>query len=64
MKDEVCEEMEVEDEVSTRTDPSRNPIVFENEIQSDTQLVKLSSVTSLYIVYITFICGCGTLLWK
>lgn len=32
MKDEVCEEMEVGDEVPTRTDPSKSRVVFENEV--------------------------------
>jgi len=47
VKDEVCEEMEVGDEVPTRTDPSKSP---ENEVTSWYAVV-LSSVTSLHIVY-------------
>jgi len=34
VKDEVCEEMEVGDEVPTRTDPSKSPVVFGNEVMA------------------------------
>ena len=50
MKDEVCEEMEVGDEVPTRTDPSKSPVVCEDEVIA-WYAVALSSVTSPHIVY-------------
>jgi hypothetical protein len=48
VKDELCEEMEVGDEVPTRTDPSKSPVFFENEVTACYAVSKaeLSDVTS------------------
>jgi hypothetical protein len=32
VKDEVCEEMEVGDEVPTRSDPSKSLVLFEDKV--------------------------------
>lgn len=63
MKDEVCEEMEVGDEVPTRSDPSKSLVLFENKVTA-CYAVSNAEFSDVTLFIITFICGSGAWLWK